>query len=82
MSERAKQVVLDRHDLKLLSILSETVYEFPKTAAQENRLCYLHEHGLVRRKWDLYSRSRNVDDYRWSYRISKAGIAALKAGAK
>jgi hypothetical protein len=72
---------LDKFDLKLLDLVSDKVFEFTKTSAQEQRCHELVKHGLLERKNEVYRVWAGGErmELRWSYRRTKTGTAALKA---
>lgn len=66
---------VDRHDKKLLGLMSDKRYEFAKNSRQEDRLRDLVTRGLAERHWETYSFSARsgIAEHRWAYRRTRAG---------
>ena len=73
-----KKKELSKSDLRRLAPFSDE-YEFPKSSAQEWFAFDMFQAGLLERRWELYSVSagRKTAQFRWSYRLTEEGCAAL-----
>lgn len=73
-----KKMELTKSDLRRLRLFSHE-HEFPKTASQENFAFEMGRLGLLERRWEMYSMSagRKTAQYRWSYKLTPAGCAAI-----
>lgn len=70
---------MDRHDRALLATLRThgRVPFFPRRPSQEARLRELVERGYAFREWTTFRVTRQFEDMRWAYRITKEGEAVL-----